>query len=78
MEIPNRLTSRTPTPPSRGDHRSAIDLAEEVDHVLGAAEPRQIAVNDDAVEAVINEGQQVAEQPGEEFHGQHHHAPDRS
>jgi len=49
-----------------------------VDHVLGAAEPRQIAVNDDAVEAVINEGQQVAEQPGEEFHGQHHHAPDRS
>jgi hypothetical protein len=28
-------------------------------------------VNDDAVEAVIDKGQQVAEQPGEEFHGQH-------
>jgi hypothetical protein len=35
-------------------------------------------VNDDAVETVIDERQQIAEQPGEQFHGQHHDTRYRS
>jgi hypothetical protein len=49
-----------------------------MDHVLGPGETRQVAVNDDAVEAVINERQQMAEQAGEEFHGQPHDTRSRS
>jgi hypothetical protein len=33
-------------------------------------------VNDDAVEAVVDKGQQVAEQAVEEFHGQDHNTRD--
>ena len=31
--------------------------------------PCEVAVNDNAVEAVVDEGQQIAEQLGEQFHG---------
>src|SRR5712692_5321052 len=33
-------------------HRQAEDLAEEVDHLFGPGQPVQVAVDDDAVEAV--------------------------
>ena len=46
--------------------------------VLGPRETGQVAVNDDASEAVVDKAQQVAEQVGEEFHGQHHDTRDRS
>ena len=41
------------------DDRNADDLMEEVDHPLGARQPAEVAVYDDAVEAVVDEGQQV-------------------
>jgi hypothetical protein len=36
-----------------------------VHHVLRAGETRQVTVNDNAVKAVIDERQQIAEQPDE-------------
>ena len=45
-----------------GDHRNTDDLSEEVHHLLGPCQTGKIAVNDDAVEAVIDERHQVAEQ----------------
>ena len=51
------------------DHRNADDLAEEVHHPLGPRQSAQVAVYDDAVEAVVDEDQQVAEQLGEQVHG---------
>src|SRR5262249_45879485 len=60
------------------DYRRATNLAKEMDHMLGSGQTRQVAVNDDAVEAVINERQQMAEQAGEEFHGQPHDTRSRS
>jgi hypothetical protein len=61
-----------------GDHRGADHLAEKVDDVLRPRETGQVAVNDDAVEAVINKHQPVAEQPGKEFYGQPHDTRPRS
>ena len=51
------------------DHRNADHLTEEVHHLLGPRQTAEVAVNDNAVEAVVDEGQQVAEQLGEQFHG---------
>src|ERR1700730_10092774 len=51
------------------DHRNADHLTEEVHDLLRAREPAEVAVNDNAVEAVVDEGEQVAEQLGEQFHG---------
>ena len=51
------------------DHRNADDLTEEVHDLLRARETAEVAVNDNAVEAVVDEGEQVAEQLGEQFHG---------
>jgi hypothetical protein len=45
-------------------HRKADDLAEEVHHTLGPRQPAQVAVYDDAVEAVVDDGQHAAEQLG--------------
>ncbi len=42
---------------------------EEVRDLLGRERALRSAVNDDAVEAVVDEGGQVAEQLGERFHG---------
>jgi hypothetical protein len=51
------------------DHGNADDLMEEVHHPLGPRQPAEVAVYDDAVEAVVGEGQQAAEQLGEQVHG---------
>jgi len=42
-------------------HREAQNLTDEIHHLLGSGQTAQVAVNDDAVEAVIDEGQQVSE-----------------
>ena len=49
-----------------------------MDYVLKPRETGEVAVNDDAVKAVIDKHQQVAEQQGEEFHGQPHDTRYRS
>ena len=54
-------------PPFSG--HSPNDLMEEVHHPLGSRQPAEVAVYDDAVEAVVDEGQQAAEQLGEQVHG---------
>src|SRR6266850_1250995 len=51
------------------DDRYADHLTEKVHDLLGPREPAEVAVNDNAVEAVVDEGQQIAEQLGEQFHG---------
>jgi len=51
------------------DDRHADHLTEEVHHLLGPRQPTEVTVNDNAVEAVVDEGQQIAEQLGEHFHG---------
>ena len=51
------------------DHGKADHVPEEVHHLLGPRQPAEVAVNDNAVEAVVDEGQQIAEQLGEQFHG---------
>src|SRR5580693_3649020 len=40
------------------DHRNADHLTEEVHDLLGARETAEVAVNDNAVEAVVDEGEQ--------------------
>ena len=50
------------------DHRNADHLTEEVHNLLRARETAEVAVNDNAVEAVVDKGEQVAEQLGEQFH----------
>src|SRR5882672_4730667 len=51
------------------DDRYADHLTEKVHDLLGPREPAEVAVNDNAVEAVADKGQQIAEQLGEQFHG---------
>jgi hypothetical protein len=51
------------------DLGDANDVAEEVHHQLRPGQRRQIAVNDNPVEAVIDEDQELAEQLGEQIHG---------
>ena len=51
------------------DHGNANDLMEEVHHPFGPRQPAEVAVYDDAVEAVVDERQQAAEQLGEQVHG---------
>ena len=51
------------------DDRYADHLTEEVHHLFGPRQPAEVTVNDNAVEAVVDEGQQIAEQLGEQFHG---------
>jgi hypothetical protein len=47
---------------------SAQNLPEEVDHLFWPGQATDIAVDDDAVKAVVYKGEQITEQPGEEFH----------
>jgi hypothetical protein len=42
-------------------HREAQNLTDEIHHLLGSRQTTQVAVNDDAIEAVIDEGQQTSE-----------------
>src|SRR6202022_1538712 len=51
------------------DNRNADDQMEEVYHPLGARQPAEVAVYDDAVEAVVYEGQQAPEQLGKLLQG---------
>jgi hypothetical protein len=51
------------------DCRDADHVAEEVHHLLRPRQAAQVTVNDNAVEAVVDESQQVTEQQGEHFHG---------
>jgi len=53
-------------------HRDAQNLPEEVHHLLGPGQTAEIAVDDYGIEAVIDEGKQTAEQPGELFHATHY------
>src|SRR5882762_3407076 len=43
------------------DDRYADHLTEKMHDLLGPREPAEVAVNDNAVEAVVDEGQQIAE-----------------
>src|SRR5271169_1680878 len=52
-------------------HWNAEHLTEEVHHLLGPRQGAEVTVNDNAVEAVVNKRQEVAEQLGEYFHGKH-------
>ncbi len=49
-------------------HRDAEDLAEEIDHLLGTGQPAEVAVDDDAVEAVVYKNEQAAKQLCEQLH----------
>jgi hypothetical protein len=49
-------------------HRDTEDLVEEVDDLLRPRQSAQVALNDNAIEAVINEDEKIAEQLGEELH----------
>ena len=51
------------------DRRNADHVAKEVHHLFGPRQAAQVTVYDDAVEAVVDKGQQVTEQLGEQFHG---------
>src|ERR1700738_1321091 len=51
------------------DDRYADHVTGKVPDLPGPREPAEVAVNDNAVEAVVDEGQQIAEQLGEQFHG---------
>ena len=50
-----------PTEDFFAHHRDAKDLLKEIDHLLGTGQTAQVPVNDDAVEAVINQGQEIRE-----------------
>jgi len=50
------------------DDRDPQDLPEEMHHLLGPGQTTEIAVNDDAVEAVVYKDQQAVEQLRETFH----------
>ncbi len=58
-----------------GHRRNADDLTEEVHHLLGPRQAAQITVNDNAVEAVVDKNQEIAEQLGEQLHGKPRDAP---
>ena len=51
------------------DDRYADHLTEKMHDLLGPREPAEVTVNDNAIEAVVDEGHQIAEQLGEQFHG---------
>src|SRR5215472_13317529 len=50
------------------NRRDADHPAEEVHHLLGPRQAAEITMNDNAVEAVIDKDQQIAEQFGEQVH----------
>ncbi len=49
-------------------HRDAQDLTDEMDHLFRTGQTAEVAMDDDAVEAVVYKSEQIAEQPREEFH----------
>ena len=65
---PVLILAGAPTEHLLVDYLDADDLAEEVDDQFGSRQRAQVAVDDDSIEAVVDEHQQAAEQLGEEFH----------
>ena len=55
--------------------RDADHLAEEVHHLFGPPQAAEITVNDNAIEAVIDKDQQMAEQLDESVHGKPRDGP---
>src|SRR6516162_260864 len=51
------------------DRGNADDVTEEVHHLLGPRQTAEVTVNDNAVEAVVDESRQATEELGEQFHG---------
>jgi hypothetical protein len=47
------------------DDREAEDVVEEVDHLLGSGKTAEVAMDDDAVKAVVYQNEQAVEQLGE-------------
>jgi hypothetical protein len=45
------------------------DAAEEMHNLFGSRQAAQVTMNDNAIEAVIDENEKIAEQLEEEFHG---------
>ena len=54
-----------------GDGAVAQDLPEEVHHLFGSHQPGQVAIDDDAVEAMVDELQELAEHLVESVHRYH-------
>ena len=50
------------------DDLHADHVAEEIDDLFGSRQCAQVAVDDNSIEAVVDEHQQACEQLGEEFH----------
>ena len=48
--------------------RDPDDLTEEVHHLFGPRQAAKITMNDNAIEAVIDEDEKIAEQFGEQLH----------
>ena len=46
-------------------YRNAQHLTDEVDHLFRPGQAAEVAVDDDAVEAVVYKPEQIVEQPGE-------------
>jgi hypothetical protein len=44
------------------DYRDAHHVTKEVDHLLGTGQAAQVAMDDDAVEAVVYKNEQAVEQ----------------
>jgi hypothetical protein len=51
-----------------GDRRHAYHLAEDVDHLLGARQPREIPVDDKAIKTVIHKQQQASKKACKKLH----------
>jgi hypothetical protein len=60
------------------DRRNPDDLTEEMHHLLGPRQAAEITMNDNAIEAVIDKDQQIAEQFDEHIHGRPRDASERS
>jgi hypothetical protein len=45
-----------------------VHIAEEMDDTLGAGQQRQISLDDDTVETMVDKSQQAAEQLAKSFH----------
>jgi len=52
----------------RGDGIQPVQVAEEMDDVFGTGQPRQVSLDDDAVETVISKNQEAFKELREGFH----------
>jgi hypothetical protein len=50
-------------------HRDVQDVTDKMDHLFRPGETAEIAVDDDAIEAVVYKIEQITEEAGEEFRG---------